>query len=329
MAGSHTTADHMLLAYSTNYHETAALIVDKNLGFSQSGILVRNNIVITAAHGMKLLLDTEYPTKDFGSYILIIPKMLTVTFNKTPYDSITYEVEYVLLDSPYIRFEPGDQHKFDIAFLKLSKPVAHIVPIHIEEEITLSPDEPMLITTWGNSDISSFQLKRSFYLFEWRLFFPNIDEDALTNYRTVMLSSIFFDPASQLPQKPHPNAAESIQRRYFALKSWIGDRRPYGLALPGTSGAPVFIEKTFLGIKQLSFFGLVMGYASLGEEMTLLSKNLSKNKETIYNKYQTIITTPFRLNTQPKANTTETKNFIFDKRYLKIIDELSNGSIKL
>lgn len=328
MVGSHTIADHMLLAYGTSCHEAAALITDKNLGFSQSGVLIRNNIIITAAHGMKLLLDAKYPAKDFGPYILITPQKLTATFSSTPYHFITYEVEFVLLDSRYIRFEPGDQHKFDIAFLKLTKPVTDITPVPIEEELTLDQDAPMLIITWGNSDIPSQQLKRGFCLFETSLFFPNLDEDALANYRTVMLSSIFFDPVDQLPEKPNLNTPESMQRRYFALRSWISDKRPYGLALPGTSGAPVFIEKTFLGLKQLSFLGLVMGYATLGEEMTLLSKNLNNTKETIYNKYQTIIATPFRLNMQPKANIGKTKHFVFDKRYLKIIDELSNGTIK-
>ncbi len=107
-------------------------------------------------------------------------------------------------------------------------------------------------------------------------------------------------------------------------------RRRQHLALPGTSGAPVFVETKILGTKCVHFFGLIMGYATLGEEMVLISKNsedFSKDPKNAYNKYQTIITTPFRLNMQPKANTSEQKHFAIDKRYLKMIDGLSSGAI--
>jgi len=332
MVGSETISTHTYLAYDSTHHESAALIKDNKLKFSQSGVLVRNNIVITAAHGMQLLLQAKYPMKDFGSYILITPQQLTVTFSTNLNSSITYNVESVLIDSRYIRFEPGDQHKFDIAVLKLSEPVVNISPIELEEEVSLETDTPMLVITWGNSDTPNQQLKRGFYLFEWCLFFPNIDEDALANHRTVMLSSIFFGPENKLPnEKPSVNAPESVQRRYFALKSWIPRKRPYGLALPGTSGAPVFVETEIFGIRKVHLFGLVMGYSTLGEEMTLLTtniENLIRNPENAYNKYQTIITTPYRLDMQPKANNGNAKHFAIDKRYLKMIDELSNGIIK-
>jgi hypothetical protein len=331
MIGSATVKEHASLAYGSPHHEAAGLIVDKRLNFIQSGVLVRNNIVITAAHGMQLLLNAKYPLKDLGLYILVIPNQLTVTFSKAPNQEVTYNVESVLLDSRYIRFEPGDQHKFDIAILKLSEQVHGISPVNIEEELMLEPDVPMLVLTWGNADIPSQKLKRGFYLFEWSLFFPNVDEDPLANYRTVMISSLFFDPANELPkEQPGVNEPESIQRRYFALKSWLHDKRPYGLALPGTSGAPVFIETKILGQQRIHLFGLVMGYATLGEEMRMISKNseeFSKYPKNAYNKYQTVITTPFRLNMQPTANIDEKKHFITDKRYLEMINGLSNGSI--
>lgn len=331
MIASGSLKEHVSLAYDSLCHETAGLIVDKSLGFTQSGVLVRNNIVITAAHGMQLLLNAKYPTKDLGLYILITPNRLTVTFSKSPDQEVTYNVESVLLDSRYIRFEPGDQHKFDIAILKLSEQVRDITPVNIEDELVLEPDVPMLVLTWGNADIPSKKLKRGFYLFEWSLFFPNVDEDPLANYRTVMISSLFFDPANELPkEQPGVNELESVQRRYFALKSWLHDKRPYGLALPGTSGAPVFVETKILGQQRMHFFGLVMGYATLGEEMHMISKNseeFSKNPKAAYNKYQTIITTPFRLNMQPTANIDAKKHFIIDNRYLEMLNGLSNGSI--
>lgn len=331
MVASGSLKEHVALAYDSPHHEAAGFIVDKSLGFSQSSILVRNNIVITAAHGMQLLLNAKYPIKDLGLYVLVTPNQLTVTFSKAPNQEVTYNVESVLLDSRYIRFEPGDQHKFDIAILKLSEQVHDITPVNIEDELVLEPDMPMLVLTWGNADIPSQKLKRGFYLFEWSLFFPNIDEDSLANYRTVMISSLFFDPANELPkEQPGVNEPESIQRRYFALKSWLHDKRPYGLALPGTSGAPVFVKTKILGEQGVHFFGLIMGYATLGEEMRMISKNseqFSKNPKDAYNKYQTIITTPFRLNMQPTANIDENKHFIIDKRYLEMINGLSNGSI--
>ena len=330
MVSSSTVQEHQQLVYESPYHESAALITDNALGFSQSGVLVRKNIVLTAAHGMQLLLSAKYPIKDLGSYILITPKELYVTFSIDPQTKFSYKVETVLLDSRYIRFEVGDQHKYDIAVLKLSRPVEYITPVPLEGEVTLEPDAPMLVQTWGNADIPNQKIKRGFYFFEWALFFPNKDEDPLANLRTVMLSSIFFAPADTLPPKPNINDFESVQRRYFALKSWLKYKRPYGLALPGTSGAPVYIETIANGKRSLSLFGLVMGYASISEETAMVSKNtedLSKNISKVYNQYQTIITTPFRLNMQPSANTTEKKHFILDKRYLRMIDGLSSGEI--
>lgn len=330
MVASSSIRDHQFLGYDSSHHEAAALIIDNTLNFSQSGVLVRGNIVITAAHGMQLLLNAKYSIKNLGPYILIIPKLLTATFSVTPGHSTTYNVESVLMDSRYVISEPGDQHKFDIAILRLSEPVQHIKPVMLESEIVVEPDAPMLVITWGNADIPSQKIKRGFYLYEWSLFFPNLNEDALTNYRTVMLSSIFFEPADSLPEKPGINEPESVQRRYFALKSWLNSKRPYGLALPGTSGAPVFVQTRVLDETHTYLFGLIMGYATIGEETLRVSKNseeFAKNPKNAYNKYQTILTTPFRLNTQPSANTSERKTFSIDKRYIKMIDDLASGTI--
>lgn len=328
MVGSNTVKVHKELAYKSQHHEAAALIKDHKLSFMQSGVLVRDNIVITAAHGMQMLVNANYPFKDFGTFILISPRQMTVTFSPGTDQEITYNVESVMLDSRYIRFEQGDQHKYDIAILKISEPVQGIKPVKLLNEVIVNPDNPMLVITWGNADIPREKVKRAFYLFEWSLFFPKNDEDSLADFRTVMLSSLFFDPAEKLPPKPDMNDPESVQRRYFALKSWMGEQHPYALALPGTSGAPVFVEVKTNQESQYYLFGLIMGYSTLGEEMQLLSKDseeLAKNPSAAYNKYQTIITTPFRLNTKPKANTTEQKHFIIDKRYIEMIDNLSKG----
>jgi len=330
MVPTGTVEQHVALAYESPHNEAATLIFDKDLGFTQSGVLVRKNIVLTAAHGMQLLLNAKYPVKDLGAYVLITPKALYATFSPNIHTKITYKVESVLLDSRYIRFEMGDQHKYDIAILRLSKSVDGIDPIDIADELTFEADIPMLVHTWGNSDMPSKHIKRGFYLYEWSLYFPNRDEDPLANYRTVMLSSLFFEPADVLPQKPDINAAESVQRRYFALKSWSRFKRPYGLALPGTSGAPVYIEMNSMGRCCLHFFGLIMGYADLGEEVLLLSKDseaLARNPHKAYNKYQTIITTPFRLDMRPTVNNSQPKHFMVDKRYLQMIDGLASGSI--
>src|SRR5690606_12657730 len=107
-----------------------------------------------------------------------------------------YTVESIALDSRYIRFNPGEQHKFDFAFLKLSQKVEGIKPINLLNKLTITPDAPMAVVTWGNADIPSKTLKRAFYLFEWSLFYPFLDDDALQPLRKVMISSIFFQPAN-------------------------------------------------------------------------------------------------------------------------------------
>lgn len=63
MVGSGTIQEHQKLVYEAPYHEAAALITDNDIGFTQSGVLVRKNIVLTAAHGMQLLLNAKYPIK--------------------------------------------------------------------------------------------------------------------------------------------------------------------------------------------------------------------------------------------------------------------------
>lgn len=331
MVASGTVQEHQMLAYESPHHEAAALIVDEALKFTQSGVLVRKNIVLTAAHGMQLLLNAKYPMKDLGAYVLVTPKELYVTFSLNPNTKIICKVASVLLDSRYVRFELGDQHKYDIAILRLEKPVENIEPVTIASELTVEEDVPMLVQTWGNADLPRQKIKRGFYLYEWSLFFPNRDENPLANYRTVMLSSLFFEPADTLPADPGINAPESLQRRYFALRSWLRHKkRPYGLALPGTSGAPVYVETNIMGQRSLSFFGLIMGYSTLGEETRLLSKDnesFAKNPKAAYNQYQTIITTPFRLNMQPTANTSQQKHFALDPRYLTMIDGLASGEI--
>lgn len=328
MAGSDNIDAHINLAQTIEHQEAVGRVVDSELNFLQTGVLISSNIVMTAAHGMQLLLDSgKSQVKDFGAYIAIFPKKMTVSFTLKPGIEVTYSVESIVLDSRYVRFEEGEQHKFDFAFLKLSQKVEDINPLQLNDQIYLEPDMPMVVITWGNSDIPKQNIKRSFYLFEWSLFYPFLDDDALQPLRKVMCSSIFFKPSNQLPEQPSINDTENIQRQYYALKSWFKHgKKPYGLALPGTSGAPVLIN-TKTGSE---LFGVVMGYANLGDQKLANIKDfteLAKNPSNIYNLFQTIIATPYRLNTDPEANKTSVRNFVLDKRYSEIIKKLESGEI--
>lgn len=328
MVGSDHIDVHTNLVQTIEHQEAVGRVVDGELNFLQTGVLINSNVVMTAAHGMQLLLDSgKYQVKDLGTYILILPKKMSVTFSVKTGVEVTYSVESITLDSRYVRFEPGEQHKFDFAFLKLSQKVEDIKPLELADQLLLEPDIPMVVITWGNADIPNQNVKRGFYLFEWSLFYPFLDDDALQPLRKVMFSSIFFQPANKLSEQPFINDKENIQRRYYALKSWLRHgKKPYGLALPGTSGAPVLIE-TKTG-KEL--FGVVMGYANLGDQKLANTKDFTKlaqNLSNIYNLFQTIIATPYRLNTDPELNKTSSKNFVLDKRYKEIIKKLASGEI--
>jgi hypothetical protein len=329
MVGSDQLQKHVDLAQTIEAHEAVGRVLDNELNFLQTGVLIKPNVVMTAGHGMQLLIDSnKYSIKDIGPYLVITPKKMAVTFTLKPGAEVTYTVECVVLDSRYIRFNPGEQHKFDFAFLKLSQKVENIQPINLTDKVNLAPDVPMVVITWGNADIPKKTLKRAFYLFEWSLFYPFLDEDALQPLRKVMISSMFFKPANKLPAQTSINDKENIQRRYYALKSWLSNgKKPYGLALPGTSGAPVLtVNKN----GSMELFGIVMGYANLGEKSLTSTKELEKfaaNPENAYDLFQTIIATPYRLNTDPSANTTTSKSFLIDKKYLEIIESLASGKI--
>lgn len=329
MVGSASIQEHVKLSQAIEYNEAVGRVVDDEQRFLQTGALIKPNVLITAGHGMQQLLDSgKYPVKDMGSYIVITPKKMNVTFTLKPGVEVTYVVESVVLDSRYIRFNPGEQHKFDFAFLKLSQKVENITPVDLKNKFTLEPDAPMLVVTWGNADIPSKTLKRAFYLFEWSLFYPFLDDDALQPLRKVMISSIFFKPANKLPKPPSINDKENTQRSYYALKSWLSNgKKPYGLALPGTSGAPVLVASRN-GTVEL--FGIVMGYANLGEKSLASAKDFVKfanDPNNAYDMFQTIIATPYRLDTDPAVNTTASKTFVLDKKYLEIIENLTDSKI--
>lgn len=328
MVGSDHIDAHTDLTQTIEHQEAVGRVVDNELNFLQTGVLISSNVVMTAAHGMQLLLDSgKYQVKDFGAYIVILPKKMTVSFTLKPGAEVTYSVASIVLDSRYVRFEPGEQHKFDFAFLKIAQKVDNIKPLQLADQIHLEPDEPMIVITWGNSDIPTQNIKRSFYLFEWSLFYPFLDNDALQPLRKVMCSSIFFQPSNKLPMQPSINDKENNQRRYYALKSWFEHgKKPYGLALPGTSGAPVLIENN----TKTELFGVVMGYANLGDQKLSNTKDFTKFAQTpsnIYNLFQTIIATPYRLNTDPEANKTASRNFVLDKKYSEIIKKIESGEI--
>ena len=328
MVGSASMQDHIDLAKTLEFNEAVGRVVDDEQHFLQTGALIKPNVVITAGHGMQSLLDSgKYQVKDIGPYIVITPKKMTVTFTLKPGVEVTYTVESIVLDSRYIRFNPGEQHKFDFAFLKLSQKVDGIKPIDLKNKVTLEQDTPMAVVTWGNADIPNKTAKRAFYLFEWSLFYPFLDDDALQPLRKVMVSSIFFQPTYQVPTPPSLNDKENVQRRYYALKSWFRNgKKPYGLALPGTSGAPVLVGQN----GTIELFGIVMGYANLGEKSLATAKDFAKfasDPNNAYDMFQTIVATPYRLDTDPAVNTTSSKNFVLDKKYKEIIENLAEGKV--
>lgn len=319
-------------AYKNLVHEipdsdAACCVIDEGFKFLQSGVLVKPNIIMTAAHGMQSLIASNKCEKiDLGSCIIIKPKKMYVRFANRN-GATTYPIKSIIIDGSYVRYEEGQQHKFDIAFLKTAMSVDFTEPVELQEKISVEQDVPMAVVTWGNSDLKdNLYLKRAFYLYEWTIFYPFTDEDITKQFRRVMIGSLFFRPYDSLPIEPSMNDSEGLQRNYYALRSWLRHgKKPYAMALPGTSGAPVFVQED----GQLVLFGAIMGYSSVADKNIFndldYKKLLNTSLENAYNFYQTIIATPYRLNTDPVVNTVFRKEFVLDTRYTKMLEILDKN----
>lgn len=308
--GVHTHCDYLNVPKDHKIYDAACGVYDRVKNTSASGVLVAPNVVATAAHVVEKLIsddmrkthDTFIHQKVFGVY---------VAFSKHE----TYAVEEVIIHRRFLEEAQNGETKFDIAFLKLKKWVKNRPVAKIADEFQLPKDFPYAVAiTHGTSDLPHFKgiIRRGFYLYELsefivgREFLENVDVFGSASY-----SSIFFDPKTPLKMLSIHDDADD-QRVQYALQSYQKNPKPTGLALPGTSGSPVFVEVTINGEKQFVLFGLVTSYSPLHNdrlwhlwksEHEILIDDPAKAK----NKYQTNISIFYQqsfLNSSPLRGTT-------------------------
>lgn len=322
--GSHTVSDYQRFSTESSTFQSACYIADDKFHISQTGVLIAPTIIATAAHGIVTMCQKR------GLNIDTLPLAIQgvkVTFVKD--DKIfTYEVDSVLVDARYTE-NSGFQAKYDIALMKVKEPVCEITPAKIFEEETVPNQAVLTVVTFGMADLPNQPaIKRAFRLYERDTYHSGgLDDEELTLNRTTLQSSLFFKPDEQL-QPPLPSADEKTQRLYEATQNWIKDgKRPYALALPGTSGAPVFIKINVQGIMQEFLFGLVTSFAHLSGNFQTFKGSaeddyILRHPKTAFNQYQTIFALLYRENADPLTYNPNSTLYHLDPTFAKLLQRI-------
>ncbi|NBT85259.1 MAG: serine protease [Alphaproteobacteria bacterium] len=327
--GTHNQQAYINLAKERSSFESTCSVHDNKTLISQTGVLIAPNVVATAAHGIASILASKDST--LKSPTTIVPvNDLNVTFDTNGWCSV-YHAESVLIDSRYLNNLPGVEAKYDIAFIKLKEDVRGIQPAKIFPNAEVPLNSPLYVVTFGSADLSKNSLlKRAFKLYETDTYFSHpFDEEALALNRSVLVSSLFFKPDESL-KKPSLSSDEIAIRTYEATQNWLKDGKgPYALALPGTSGAPVFITLTINGKKQDYLFGIVTSFSHLSGHHQAPKgqpeyQYILENREKIFGQYQTIFALFYEEdNLYSKANS---KRYSKDKYLSGLLLKIQSGS---
>ncbi|MBY0281102.1 MAG: S1 family peptidase [Alphaproteobacteria bacterium] len=326
--GAHGEQSYIKLAKEKSSFESACSVHDSKTSISQTGVLIAPNVVATAAHGIASILAKTNSTLKSPTTIVPVSD-LTVTFDTNGWCSV-YQAESVLIDSRYLNNLPGVEAKYDIAFIKLKEDVRGIEPAKVFTNAEVPLNSPLHVVTFGNADLSKNSLlKRAFKLYEMDAYFSHpFDEEALALNRSVLVSSLFFKPDEAL-KKPSLSSDEVTIRTYEATQNWLKDGKgPYALALPGTSGAPVFVTLMVNGRKQDYLFGIITSFAHLSGRHQAPKgqpeyQYILENREKVFGQYQTIFALFYEEdNLYSKANS---KRYRRDKYLSSLLLKIQGG----
>lgn len=300
----HTPEDYIHFANERPSFDSACGIYDEKTQISQSGVLISPDIIATAAHGIVGILGKATPS-DSDQTTVVPVESVKIYFaqNGAIY---TYEAQAVIIDSRYLVSDPGAHAKYDIAFIKLKHPITSIQPTKMFRNGQISSDMPLYVATFGNADRPKEPLqKRAFMLCELDNYFAHpLDGDSLALSRSILLSSLFFNPTEHL-DNPGINGDELTQRTFEANQNWLKyGKKPYALALPGTSGAPVYVTLNTNGKPTDYLLGVVTSFSHLSGRFQagFFQKEheyiLSSPRDAIVGSYQTILALPYLEDTQ-------------------------------
>lgn len=324
--GFHNQIDYENLAKENSIYNAACYIAEYKSSIAQTGVLIAPNLIATAAHGIVSILKAHNiePSEQPISF-----PHLEITF-KVKDSVITYKSSTVLVDVRYIE-NRGLELKYDIALIRLSQPVFDIVPAQTFKSAGLSPQSILTVITFGTIDLKGFPntplTLRAFQLYERDRYFENQEEESLNLKSSILQSSIFFKPNTTLV-KPDYNTDEVTSRVYEATQNWLKDeKKPYGLALPGTSGSPIFVKLEDQGKQKIFLFGIVTGYATLsGSFRTYLGKTeydyLLKRPDQAFNAYQTIFALFYCQDNNPLSYESDRVIYSLDSNFSKLIKKI-------
>jgi len=321
--GIHTPEDYIKFVETQEAFKASCFVYDHFRHILQTGVLIAPDIVMTAAHGFEGHVHLKGIIVGFGD---------RVSHNAAQ----NYEVKALRTHPRYYSTEFPIQGKYDMVFLKLTKPVEHVQPVPLFDEEVLNDIPPLYVATFGSADIphGAPVQRRAFVLPEADVFsITGRDPEALYDFKTVMMGSIFFEPNDHLkPVKPH--GPERALRTYKANLQW-GKllKPPYALALPGSSGAPVFINLTKNNQQKTYVFGLIQSFSHLsassfrhpaGTQETHHLLTTPRNK--LYGRYQSIFCIPYKLHQPLVAYRNPPQTYRLSKHVKNILEELQKPS---
>ncbi|MDP3372536.1 MAG: hypothetical protein Q8S21_06605 [Candidatus Paracaedibacteraceae bacterium] len=267
----HNHDDYVELSFEAPEFNAACAVIDSKAGVTMTGVLVAPNIVLTAAHGIEAIVNKLNPTETKHG-IMAMPITTINVYFKGRNQTRMGQASHVLMDPRYFEKANKRQGKFDFAFLRLVTPIEGITPAVLFQKAIIPSNALMTVVTYGTADLkpSVFSwggipvTRRAFRLYERDTYFSRSDDaEEIKSSRYLQESSVFFKILKRAI-KPEPTDPEEIIRSYEATQNWHADgSKPFGLALPGTSGSPVFIRLIENGKKVDYLFGLVSSFSHL------------------------------------------------------------------
>ena len=324
--GVHQQRDYQNLAGENVAFDAACQIVDQKALISQTGVLIAPNLVATAAHGVVEMIQKRQLV--LGNNPLPVDQV-QVTFIQNG-QVFAVDVDCVLVDARYTE-NSGLQAKHDIALVKLKCPVYHIQPAKIFDKKTIPTQALLTVVSFGMADQPRQPtIKRAFRLYERDTYhLGGLDDEGLASKRSLLQSSLFFKPNEKLTQ-PSEQADEETIRVFDATQNWLKDgKKPYALALPGTSGAAVFVRVEVNGKTEDYLFGIVTSFAHLSGRFQAPKGEaehdyILSHPQKAFNNYQTIFALFYQEDTNPLTYDKKTRSYFLDPTFVKILQRIES-----
>lgn len=331
MVPGYNFTDDDFIKYAKKIPEakSCCLIYSQDSQAQLSGVLIAPNVIATAAHGLVSILANNPPRLVREGFVSVPLKNTFVQFDKDK----TSRAHSAYIDQRYLDGEHAAASRYDIAFIVLDRPVLDRQPIPLLPELDTPKDITFTVVSHGTSDLNSFWdvlkfwkpsitfLKRAYDLLEWTpVSSPRILREDINLVRTLAYSSIFFD--ARKTYRPYSVYDSSIfQRTMCAIYKWQKTGRPpFALALPGTSGSPVFAR-----IKdKLYLAGIVVAYAPIKGSFlapfgTSELKKILHDPKAAIGEYQTIFALFYKEDTTNNSEFDGGFSFVIDPNVQKIL----------